>query len=118
MLPAITVSPVVYADLDETPSQNPALGSTMKSYFECTFDKPSMGSYYFDITWYINEDEVRRTTNVVYEDVASTRLLPEHWVHQYNLNMVVSLYFNDKMSSLVFYAGYEVTTLQKINTPR
>lgn len=89
MLPAITVSPVVDADLEDIPSQNSALGSTMKSYFECTFNKPSMGPYYFDITWYINEDEVRRMTNVVYEDIASTRLLPEHWVHQYNLNMVV-----------------------------
>lgn len=89
MLPAITVSPVVDADLEETPSQIPALGSTTRSYFECTFNKPSMGPYYFDITWYINEDEVRRTTNVLYEDIASTRLLPEHWVHQYNLNMVV-----------------------------
>lgn len=89
MLPAITVSPVVDADLEETPSQIPRLGSTKRSYFECTFNKPSMGPYYFDITWYINEDEVRRTTNVLYEDIASTRLLPEHWVHQYNLNMVV-----------------------------
>lgn len=89
MLPAITVSPVVDADLEDIPSQISELGSTKKSYFECTFNKPSMGPYYFDITWYINEDEVRRMTNVVYEDIASTRLLPEHWVHQYNLNMVV-----------------------------
>lgn len=82
MLPAITVSPVVDADLEETPSQIPRLGSTKRSYFECTFNKPSMGPYYFDITWYINEDEVRRTTNVSYEDMASTRLLPEHWFLQ------------------------------------
>lgn len=88
-LPYIPVSPAVNADLEETTSQNPILGSSKKSYFECTFDKPSMGPYYFDITWYINEDEVRITTNVEYEDLSTTRLLPEHWVHRYNLNMVV-----------------------------
>lgn len=33
MLPAIIVSPVVDADLEEIPSQNSALGSTKKSYF-------------------------------------------------------------------------------------
>lgn len=86
---AITVFPVVNADLEVTPSQIQALGSTKKSYFKCTFDKPRMGPYYFDITWYINDDEVRRTTNVDYENLSTTRLLPEHWVHQYNLNMVV-----------------------------
>lgn len=89
ILPAITVSPVVDADLEKTPLQNTFLGSKKESYFECTFDKPSMGPYFFDITWYINEDEVRRTTNVDYENLSTTRLLPEHWVHQYNLNMVV-----------------------------
>lgn len=88
MLPAITVSPVVNADLEETPLEE--YNSTKKkSYFECTFDNPSMDPYYFDITWYINDDEVRRTTNVDYENISTTRLLPEHWVHQYNLNMVV-----------------------------
>eukprot|EP00105_Crassostrea_gigas_P041617 XP_019925765.1 PREDICTED: uncharacterized protein LOC105335333 [Crassostrea gigas] len=89
MLPTITVTPVVNADLEDTPSQIPRLGSSKKSYFECTFDKPSMGPYYFDITWYIHGNEVRRTRNVTYEELSTTRLLPKHWVHQYNLNMVV-----------------------------
>lgn len=89
LLPAITVSPVVNADLEVTSSQIPRLGSSKKSYFECTFNKPSMSPYYFDIIWYINGNEVRRARSVTYEELSTTRLLPEHWVHQYNLNMVV-----------------------------
>lgn len=87
-LPLLTVLPVVTAGLVEV-AANPTYNYSRKSYFECEFNQSNTGLYYFDIIWYINENEVRRTTNVRYADLSTTRLLPEHWVHQYNLNMAV-----------------------------
>lgn len=81
-LSAIPVSPVVNADLKN-------VSTSKESYFECTFDKPRLTPYHFDIIWYINGNEVRKTENLTYEQLSTARLLPKHWVHQYNLNMVV-----------------------------
>lgn len=88
-LPHLTVFPEVTAGLVEEVAEIPILNLTRKSYFECDFNQSNAGQYYFDIIWYINGNEVRRTTNVKYENLSTTRLLPKHWVHQYNLNMVV-----------------------------
>lgn len=85
-MPNISVIPVVIADLEEFEAI-PGRGLSKKSFFECSFDD---SPFYFDIIWYINGEELRRTKNVEYGDLSTTRLLPEHWVHQYNLNMVVS----------------------------
>lgn len=87
-LPQLTVFPAVNAGLVEETADIPFFNYTRKSYFECEFNQSNAYPYYFDIIWYINGNEVRRTTNVRYADLSTTRLLPEHWVHQYNLNMV------------------------------
>lgn len=89
-LPELTVFPTVNAGLVEEAADIPFFNYTSrKSYFECEFNQSNVSLYYFDIIWYINGNEVRRTTNVRYANLSTTRLLPEHWVHQYNLNMVV-----------------------------
>lgn len=88
-LPQLTVFPAVNARLVEEAAVIPTFNYTRKSFFECEFNQSNPYPYYFDIIWYINGNEVRRTTNVEYADLSTTRLLPEHWVHLYNLNMVV-----------------------------
>lgn len=85
----ISVSPKVAVDLEKGSVLVNGSGPSMMSFFECAFNNPTNNMLYFDIIWYINEDEVRRTRNANYGNLSSTRLLPEHWVHQYNLNMVV-----------------------------
>lgn len=62
--------------------------------FKCEFDDKSIGTYGYDVYWYICAKHVKNSTNLLFEDIDDTVVLREaDWIGKYKMNMEVWLLF-------------------------
>ncbi|XP_076104146.1 von Willebrand factor D and EGF domain-containing protein-like [Mytilus galloprovincialis] len=61
----------------------------LEPVFKCSFVDVVGKTYFYSIYWYINENSVKTFENVIFQDIDSTWLRPEHWVQNYKMNMYV-----------------------------
>ncbi|XP_048772651.2 von Willebrand factor D and EGF domain-containing protein-like [Ostrea edulis] len=88
VVPHIRVSTNVAVGLESGKTYIPSFGASLEAVFKCNFRNPS-SSYYYDVHWFINGDEVKIVKKKPYRDIQQTWLRPADWVEKYNLNMIV-----------------------------
>ncbi|XP_071170938.1 von Willebrand factor D and EGF domain-containing protein-like [Mytilus edulis] len=82
------ITPVVHADVGTGQTLTEMYGPSLEPVFRCQFEALS-GNYSYDVSWFINDDEVVNFLNTTYVDIEATQLKPIHWIGTYKLNMLV-----------------------------
>lgn len=82
------ITPVVHADVGTGQTLMVMFGPSLEPVFRCQFEALS-GNYSYDVSWFINDDEVVNFPNTTYVDIEATQLKPIHWTGTYKLNMLV-----------------------------
>jgi len=79
------------AELAEGITHKARLGPRLEAVFRCSFADVDGQAYSYDVYWYINEQSVVTHRRLSYNNINQSLLLPDDWVGQYQMNMVVRI---------------------------
>ena len=76
--------------LFEEQIHNSNVPTSLLPVFNCKIDDVSNGTYYYDVYWYINGNDVKVVKNAHVTDISSTVLREKDWKDKYRMNMQVT----------------------------